>query len=113
AHHLGLELPKNQAMELDGASFIGSIDAADLKAEVSEGNFKLTWKSYSSGQTGRVWISATNEFKIGGLDNYWLMGEVKLDAGAATFSTKGMESDFYKVVMETPAGYLNYWIVKK
>lgn len=111
AFHLGLDLPKTQAMELDGTAFIGPIAAANLKAEVLEGNFKLTWKPYDAGQLGRVWIAATNQFKTGGLDNYWLMGDVKLDQGRANFSTKGMESDFYKVVLETPSGYLNYWIV--
>ena len=113
AHHMGLELPKNQAMELDGTSFIGSIDAVDLKAELTEGNFKLSWKAQSSGKLGRVWITTTNEFKAGGLDNYWLMGEVKLEQESATFSPKGMDSNFYKVVLETPNGYLNYWIVKE
>ncbi|GAA0877281.1 hypothetical protein GCM10009119_02490 [Algoriphagus jejuensis] len=113
AFHLGLELPKKQAMELDGSPFIGAVDGANLKAELSGGNLELTWKSYSKGKTGRVWVSTTNHFQTGGLDNYSLMGEVKLEDNRASFPTEGMESDFYKVVLETPSGYLNYWVVRK
>jgi predicted AlkP superfamily pyrophosphatase or phosphodiesterase len=113
ARHLGLELPKRIAMELDGSPFVGSIEATDLKAELVDGNFKFAWKPYSSGKTARVWVSTTNHFQTGGLDNYWLMGEVQLDQGNATIPSKGMTSDFYKIVLETPSGYLNYWIVAK
>src|SRR5690606_1341991 len=112
AADLGIEIPKSQAMELDGAPFIGPIDAADLKAVRIDGGLQLTWKAYSE-HTGRIWITTTNNFQSGGLDNYWLMGEVTLDQGAAAISTMGIESDFYKVVLETPSGYLNYWIVER
>lgn len=113
ARHLDLEIPKKQAMELDGVSFIGQIDAVELKAELAGGDLNLSWKSISKGQKGKVWVSTTNEFKTGNLDNYWLMGEVMLEQESFNFSTKGIESDFYKVVFETPSGYLNYWIVKE
>lgn len=111
ARYLDLEIPKKQAMELDGASFIGKIAAIDLKAELRDGGLELSWKSISEGQKGRVWVSTTNEFKAGNLDNYWLMGEVLLEQESFKFSTKGLESDYYKIVLETPSGYLNYWIV--
>jgi hypothetical protein len=112
ATHLGLTIPKSHAMELDGTSFIGPIDAADLKAVRTKDGIQLIWKTYSQNK-GRIWIATTNNFKTGGLDNYWLMGETKLEQRKATISTKGIESDFYKVVLETPSGFLNYWVVEK
>lgn len=113
ARHLDLEIPKKRAMELDGVSFIGQIDAADLHAELVGKEIKLSWKNHSKGQIGRVWVTNTNNFRTGGLDNYWLMGEVNLDQESFGFSTKGLESEFYKVVLDTPRGYLNYWIVSQ
>lgn len=112
ATHLGLEIPKSLAMELDGTSFIGQADAADLNAVLVDGMIRLNWKPYSN-KKGRIWVATTNGFKTGGLDNYWLMVEVNLEHGKATFPTKGLESEFYKVVLETPSGYLNYWILGK
>jgi hypothetical protein len=99
-------------MELDGTSFIGPADVADLRAVRTDGGIQLTWKTYSENK-GRIWIATTNNFKSGGFDNYWLMGETKLDQGKAIVSIKGLESDFYKVVLETPSGFLNYWVVEK
>ncbi len=113
ATHLGLVIPKSNALELDGSPFIGAVDAADFKAELSGENFQLSWKVYSKGKTGRVWVSTTNNFKTGGLDNYWQMGEVNLDSGEVTLPAKGIRSDILKIVLETPSGYLNYWIVEK
>ena len=111
AHHLGLSIPKKIAMELDGTPFIGPVAATDLKAELKNGEISITWKALSKGQTGRVWIATTNNFKTGGLDNYWLVGEVSLGEGKMNFPLNGVESEIFKVVLETPSGYLNYWIL--
>ncbi|WP_186758271.1 alkaline phosphatase family protein [Echinicola salinicaeni] len=111
ANHLGLEIPKKQAMELDGIPFIGEVDASGLKAKVEDGKLKISWNAYSKGHSGRVWLSGTNNFNKGGMDNYWLMGEVEIGEERAEYFLQGTESDFYKVVLETPSGYLNYWIV--
>jgi len=112
ANHMEISIPKKMAMELDGTPFIGSVEATDLKAVLKNGEIQMNWKSLSEGQTGRVWVATTNNFKIGGLDNYWLVGEVKLDDEKNSFSLDDIKSDFYKVVLETDAGYLNYWVVK-
>lgn len=112
ASHLELSIPKKIAMELDGTPFIGPVDASDLKAELKNGKISLSWKSLSDSEKGRVWVSTTNNFKTGGLDNYWLVGAVNLAEEKMTFSLKGTQSDIFKVVLETPAGYLNYWIMK-
>ncbi|GAB3660122.1 hypothetical protein GCM10028791_33870 [Echinicola sediminis] len=111
ANHLGLEIPKKHAMELDGVPFIGRVDAADLKAALTNDEITMKWKAYSKGEKARIWLSTTNHFKEGGLDNYWYMGEVDVEAEKASFSLQGTRSSVYKVVLETPSGHLNYWIV--
>ncbi|WP_339757380.1 alkaline phosphatase family protein [Algoriphagus aquimarinus] len=112
ANHMNLSIPKKIAMELDGTPFIGSVEATALKAELKNGEISMNWESLSKGEKGRVWVSTTNEFKTGGLDNYWLVGEVNLDDKQKKFSLNGTQSEIFKVVLETPSGYLNYWIVK-
>ncbi|WP_425637069.1 alkaline phosphatase family protein [Algoriphagus yeomjeoni] len=112
ASHLELSIPKKIAMELDGTPFIGPVDASDLKAELKNGEISMSWKSLSDSEKGRVWVSTTNNFKTGELDNYWLVGDVDLNDEKKTFSLNGTQSDIFKVVLETPSGYLNYWLVK-
>jgi len=112
AHHLDLTIPKKVAMELDGTPFIGPVQATKLTAKQVDGKLALTWKSLSKGQKGRVWVSPSNNFKHGGLDNYWLMEEVELDTEKAEFELQGIESAYYKIVLETDSGYLNYWLMK-
>lgn len=111
ANYLELRIPKKIAMELDGSPFIGEVSASNLKAIRSGDQISMTWKSLSKGQKGRVWISTTNNFKSGGLDNYWLAGEVDLDQENYSFLLNGTKSEMYKVVLETPSGYLNYWVL--
>lgn len=113
ANFLGLEISKEKAMELDGVPFIGAVDASQLKAVKKENTIELTWKPLSQENQGKVWVSTTNNFKTGGTDAYEAVGEVDLKSGSFTFSTEGMKSDFYKVVLETPSGYLNYWILEE
>ncbi|WP_026955840.1 alkaline phosphatase family protein [Algoriphagus vanfongensis] len=113
ANFLGLEISKEKAMELDGVPFIGAVDASQLRAVKKENTIELTWKPLSQENQGKVWVSTTNNFKTGGTDAYEAVGEVDLKSGSFTFSTEGMKSDFYKVVLETPSGYLNYWILEE
>ncbi|UZD21517.1 alkaline phosphatase family protein [Algoriphagus halophytocola] len=110
---LDLKVPQDKAMELDGVPFIGPVNASQFKA-VKEGNtIHLSWKSLSSEGNGQVWLSTSNNFKTGGKDTYEAIGEVELEAEAYSFQTDKPDSEFYKVVLETPAGFLNYWIIEE
>ncbi|EAZ81857.1 alkaline phosphatase family protein [Algoriphagus machipongonensis] len=113
ANFLGMEIPKGNAMELDGVPFIGPVDASQFKAEKVEGNINLNWKTLSSEEAGKIWISTTNDIKTGGEDNYELVAEVNLQDGKYSFTPESIDSEFYKIVLETPSGYLNYWIIEE
>ena len=113
ANFLELEIPKAQAMELDGVPFIGAVDASNFKALKNEEEILLNWRPLSDSENGKVWISTRNYFKTGERDPYKLVGEVNLREGTYSFIPKDQTSEFYKIVLETPSGYLNYWITAK
>lgn len=113
ANFMELEIPKDQAMELDGTPFIGAVDASNFKVVKNENEISLTWNSLSNSGKGNIWISSTNNFKTGGKDSYELVGEVDLKEESYSFSPENKNSVFYKVVLETPSGYLNYWIIEE
>lgn len=110
AKFLELEVSKEQALEIDGVSFIGEVSASDFKVKLEEEKLTLSWNSLSSGEKGKVWISQTNNFKTGGKDQFQELGDVELDLGTAEFPIENIKSDFLKIVLETPNGFLNYWI---
>ncbi|GGZ41403.1 hypothetical protein GCM10007049_38350 [Echinicola pacifica] len=112
AEFMGLHLPKRYAMELDGVSFLGKLEAADLKASLQEGELRLSWTSYGAGKA-KVWMSSTDAFGKSGLDNYFLIGEVDLEDAEAVLPVQDVYTGLVKVVLETPSGFTNYWIVKK
>jgi len=110
---LGMEIPKEKRMELDGVPFIGSVEASNLKATKNEGTIDLTWKSLSNSSKGKVWVSTTNNYKTGGKDVYEMIEEVDLSEESYSFSLENSSSEFYKIVLETPSGYLNNWITEE
>lgn len=112
ARFMNIPIPQDRAMELDGIPVIGSMSASNLKAERSgDEAIALTWKAWSDGGTAKAWIATTNEFRDGGADHYLLMDQVELAEERAVVSLPGPVSGFYKVVLETPDGFLNYWLV--
>ncbi|MBN7814442.1 alkaline phosphatase family protein [Algoriphagus pacificus] len=113
ANFMGLDISRDQAMELDGTPFIGDVSASNFKATLEDNTLSLSWNSLSNGEKGKVWFSYTNDFKTGGKDQYEELGEVELDRGSATFDLASQDSSFLKVILETPSGFLNYWILAK
>jgi hypothetical protein len=110
---LKMEIPKEQAMELDGVPFIGAAEVSNFKATKNKDEIFLTWRSLSNSGKGKVWVSTTNNFKTGGKDVYEMVDEVELSQGNYSFSPENSSSEFYKIVLETSSGYLNYWITEE
>lgn len=110
-----LEIPINADLkkEVDGTSIVGKIDATELRATLSNGNLKLTWKCKEKSKAkGKVWLAVSNNFKTGGKDEYRLLGEVDLQKENAEFRIDNNDSGFYKVVLESPANTLNRWVTE-
>ena len=111
AKHLGVDIPREKLMEVDGISLTGKISAMDAEAQRVGNNITITWKPVEKSGVAKIWITTTNQFKKGGTDNYTLMKEVPVANGKAVIDVKNMPSDFYKVVIELPCNFLNRWII--
>jgi hypothetical protein len=111
---LKLQVPDEVLRESDGVPFIGNADLADLKAERNGNKITLTWKSLSDNSSGdaEVLVTETNHFREGGEDTYRKVGDVSPKAGKFEFEVSS-PSDFYKILLKTPAQYLNVWIAEK
>jgi predicted AlkP superfamily pyrophosphatase or phosphodiesterase len=112
ARFLGMQIPRNRLMEIDGIPLTGSLSATTPNATLEDGKLKITWKASGKGDA-KIWISTTNQFKEGGQDDYTLMATVPVSAQQAVIDVSDKTSSFYKIVIETPNNMLNRWVVVK
>jgi predicted AlkP superfamily pyrophosphatase or phosphodiesterase len=113
ASFLNISIPKDKLMEIDGVSLTGKLSATGAEAHMKNNTIEIKWDVINNEGKAKIWLSATNNFKVGGKDDYQLMAEVPVAEGLAGINVKQNPSDFYKIVIEMPHNYLNRWILKK
>lgn len=112
ANFLGVTIPREQLMEVDGVPLTGAVAATHPDARLVDGKIKVTWKPVGRKGNAKIWVTTTNQFKEGGRDEYVLKATVPVSKGEAIIDTEGA-SKFYKIVIETPDNFLNRWILVK
>jgi hypothetical protein len=110
ADFLEIPIPRDHAMELDGVSLLGEVSAIDLSGKIEGGRLKINWKNLGEKQVGKAWITFGNQFRYGNKDIYILLGEVNLEDESAEFDISKHDFQNAKVILETPTGFLNYWV---
>ena len=111
AAFMQINIPKKNAAEIDGTSFTGNVNAVKPSAKLTDGKITVEWKAADAKGNAKIWLTAANNFKTGGKDDYTLMAEVPVSKGQATIDVSKIPSSFYKIVIETPTGFLNRWII--
>lgn len=111
AGFLDIAVPKPVLMEIDGIPLTGKVYASDLSANwKNQDTLQLKWNVLEQQGTAGVWVSFSNHFRDGGEDKYELLMKVPVENGAALIPLKKAEAPFVKVVLETPAHFLNRWV---
>ena len=113
AKHLGIKIPREKLIEMDGISLTGKISATNATAVKNGNNIEVTWQPMIKTGNAKIWIATSNNFKEGGKDKYALIKQVPVVNGKAVINVKDMPSDFYKIAIEFPYNFLNRWIIKK
>lgn len=111
ARHLDINVPKEQAMEIDGICLTGKLSVIHLSATKEGDKLRIKWKAADPKGKAKIWVSSTNNFKQGGKDNYRLAGAVPVKKEEAVIELKEA-SDIYKIVVEGPHNHANTWWVK-
>lgn len=112
ANFLGIKIPREQLMEIDGVPLTGAVAATHPDAKLENGKIKVTWKAVSRKGNVKIWLSTSNQFKKGGKDQYVLKANLPVAKEEALIDIDG-PSEFYKIVIETPDNFLSRWIVVK
>lgn len=110
ARFMGIDIPREDSMELDGVPFIGRVSITNPMASYQNGEILLNWDSVGKKGKVKVWMATTNHYKTGGRDVYKLLKTVPLKQEKATLSVNAFPSDFYKIVLEAPHNMVNRWM---
>jgi uncharacterized protein YndB with AHSA1/START domain len=110
---MDINIPKEQALELDGVPLIGEVSLSSPESSISNKKIQLSWKALEKGGKVKIWLTATNNFKTGGVDHYQLIGEVPLRQEQFTIDLNILSSHLYKIVLEGPHNTLNHWVELK
>ncbi|MEI9947002.1 MAG: alkaline phosphatase family protein [Chitinophagaceae bacterium] len=113
ASFLNVTIPKENLEEIDGVSLTGKLSATDAKVKLVNDALEVTWKAIDKEGRAKIWLSTSNNFRIGGKDEYKMVAEVMVADGSAKIDVKQNLSDFYKIVIETPRNFLNTWGMMK
>ncbi|MBG9374949.1 alkaline phosphatase family protein [Panacibacter sp. DH6] len=113
ARFMHMVVPKENAMEIDGTSFIGNISAIEPNAKPENGKIVVTWKAVTAKGNAKIWLSTTNNFKTGGKDDYKMVAEVPVSQQQVSIDVSKMPSQMYKIVIEAPDNILNRWVLVK
>jgi len=111
ARFMNVKLTGDAGREVDGTPLIGAVSVSDVKLNYFQNSIDVSWKALDTKGNVKVYVTPTNNFKTGGLDNYKLMGEYPIAQRHALLNVKDLPSDFYKVVLEAPDNTTNKWVV--
>ena len=115
ARHLGLQIPADNARELDGIPFTGEISIAEPYARIIDDKLRVEWTPFELKGKVNILVSPTNHFETeGGGDRYQSLGIFEVSRGKAEIplSKELQESKILKVVIEGEKNMLNRWVIR-
>jgi hypothetical protein len=104
---------KEQLWEIDGAPLTGPISIANVKGTLEGNKVQITWEAFEKNGSLKIWVSLTNNFATGGLDEYVLLKKVKTKSQKAVIDLSDYPSGFYKIILEGKHNTLNTWAIKE
>ena len=109
---MGMKLPSELAMEIDGIPLIGKVSVAQPEINVFQQKLDIRWQSLDTSGTVKIWLSTKNEFKTGAQDQYILLKEVPILNNRAIIDISQYPADFYKIALEGKYNTINKWFAK-
>ena len=113
ARFMQVAIAKETSFEVDGTPFIGQLSFIAPLFQYTKDEITINWKALSKNGEVKLWISATNNIKNGGKDDYSLLKTIPLNAQKAGISIANQPAGLYKIVLEAEKNIANYWVEKK
>jgi hypothetical protein len=110
ARFMSVDIPLDDAREVDGVPLIGKLSLTDPSAQLSNRQATIRWNNSDKKGKVKIWVAATNNRKTGGKDDYRLLKQASLKSKVAVIDLKEYSSAFYKIVLEGNNNIVNCWI---
>ncbi len=112
ARFMNLKIPIESTRELDGVPLTGKVSLVKPDLHLDGDSLTIRWKALDNTGNVTIWLSTTNLFKEGLIDDYQLIGTVPIENQMATFNIREYPSNFYKIVLEGQYNMVNKWIFR-
>lgn len=109
---LSIKLPRETQFELDGYSLLRELSVINPTVNYFQKTLDITWIPNDANEIG-VWGTETNHKKMGGEDEYTLLGTFPNSVGRAVIPLKQEIKSFYKVIIEGKHNSANRWIINE
>jgi predicted AlkP superfamily pyrophosphatase or phosphodiesterase len=113
ARFMNLNVPIESRRELDGIPLIGNVSLVKPNISLNDDTITIRWIVLDPTGNLTVWLSTTNLFKNGMIDDYKLIGTVPIDKQLVIFDIKQYPSKFYKIVLEGQYNMVNKWLFRQ
>lgn len=115
SRHMGFSIPDGVKWEQDGTPFIGKTDIYNLKSQSISGNNSvlLTWDAYTTGVPVEIYVSTTNNFKVGKTDEWSKIATVSSEDKEHEVDLSALPpSNLYKFLVKSDNNHLNRWVTR-
>jgi predicted AlkP superfamily pyrophosphatase or phosphodiesterase len=109
AKYLNVNIPSNNAKEIDGIFLIGNVSMVDPQINIFQNKLDITWKSLDNEGTAKIWLSTKNEYATSGKEDYVLLAEVPVNQNKIVVDISKYPSTFYKIAVEGKYNTVNKW----
>lgn len=110
ARFLNLPIPLQSNRELDGVPFIGDVSIIKPNLTLNGDQLTIQWISLDKKGDVRIWLSTTNFYRDGAMDDYKHIGTVAAENQSVILNIRDYPSKFYKIVLEGQYNMVNRWI---
>lgn len=112
ADHMGIEIPRNQRLELDGISLIKPVSISRPEASLIKDELLISWEPHEEQGQVKIWMAEGNNFNLTGeADEYQLLVEVPVAKGNYRMPLKKKKGKGCKIVIEGKHNTLNRWVI--
>ncbi len=112
ARFMQVPLPTAAQREPDSVQLLGPVSLATPRVAPAGDSLRISWTALGTKpEKVSAWATATNNFKTGGVDNYFLLGTVPLARQCLAISRRAYPAAFYKIVLEGEHNTVNCWLM--
>ena len=109
AHLLNVNIPTDNAKEIDGINLIDSVSLYDPQINIYQQKLDVNWKNLDTAGTAKIWMSIKNDYATTGKEAYTLLAEVPIIQNRVVLDIRKFPSNFYKIAIEGKYNTVNKW----